>query len=219
MVASIANTIIGNNAANKSAKLINGAAQDAANNTMDAFNASQSAIAPYTSTGTAANARLSDLMGLSGNAGAAGYGSLSQPFTLAQFQADPGYQFNLEQGQQALDRTAAAKGGVMSGAAQKAAARYSQDYASNEFNNAYNRYNTNQNNLYNRLSGLSTTGLSAQENLNSLRAGATNTANDYRTSGAQSLANAKIQQANNWQSGIGGFANGVGQLAQIAAMA
>lgn len=57
----------------------------------------------------------------------------------ALIQADPGYNFRLQQGQQALDRQAAAGGRLFSGAQIKAGARYNQDYASNEFGNAYNR--------------------------------------------------------------------------------
>ena len=59
---------------------------------------------------------------------------------------DPGYQFRLSEGMKALERSAAARGGLISGGALKAASRYGQDYASNEYQNAYNRalsqYNT-----------------------------------------------------------------------------
>jgi hypothetical protein len=54
-------------------------------------------------------------------------------------QMDPGYGFRLSEGMKALDRQAAARGGLMSGGALKAAQRYGQDYASGEFGNAYNR--------------------------------------------------------------------------------
>lgn len=62
------------------------------------------------------------------------------PFTANQMYADPGYQFRLAEGLKALDRSAAARGMLQSGAALKAAARYGQDYASNEYQNAFNRY-------------------------------------------------------------------------------
>lgn len=59
---------------------------------------------------------------------------------------DPGYQFRLSEGMKALERQAAARSGLISGGALKAASRYGQDYASNEYQNAYNRalsqYNT-----------------------------------------------------------------------------
>jgi hypothetical protein len=52
---------------------------------------------------------------------------------------DPSYKFRLGEGMKALERSAAARGGLISGGALKAAQRYGQDYASTEFGNAYNR--------------------------------------------------------------------------------
>lgn len=56
-----------------------------------------------------------------------------------QFQTDPGYQFRFEEGMRALDRGAAARGGLLSGGYGRRAIRYGQDYASNEYSNVYNR--------------------------------------------------------------------------------
>jgi len=64
------------------------------------------------------------------------------PFGMQQFQQDPGYAFRLSEGQQALDRSAAARGGLISGGALKAAQRYGQDMGSQEYTNAFNRYQT-----------------------------------------------------------------------------
>ena len=62
-------------------------------------------------------------------------------------QNEPGYQARYQMGLQGLERGAAAQGSILSGGTQKALARYGQDYASNEYSNAYNRalqtYNTN----------------------------------------------------------------------------
>jgi len=62
------------------------------------------------------------------------------PFTMQQFQADPGYAFRLQEGLKALDRTAAARGGLLSGATLRGATRYGQEMGSQEFTNAFNRY-------------------------------------------------------------------------------
>jgi hypothetical protein len=61
------------------------------------------------------------------------------PFGMDQYTQDPGYQFRLTEGMKALDRTAAARGGLLSGATLKGAQRYGQDLASQEFQNAFNR--------------------------------------------------------------------------------
>lgn len=63
-------------------------------------------------------------------------------FGMDQFQQDPGYAFRLSEGQKALDRQAAARGGLISGGALKAATRYGQDMGSQEYTNAFNRYQT-----------------------------------------------------------------------------
>lgn len=55
------------------------------------------------------------------------------------FQTDPGYQFRFSEGMRAMDRSAAARGGLLSGGYGRALTRYGQDYASNEYNNVYNR--------------------------------------------------------------------------------
>ena len=57
-----------------------------------------------------------------------------------QFTKDPGYGFRLAEGQKALDRQAAARGGLISGGALKAAQRYGQEMGSQEYSNAFNRY-------------------------------------------------------------------------------
>lgn len=70
----------------------------------------------------------------------AGTGALNNLVNFRQnFQTDPGYEFRLNQGLQSLDRSAAARGGLQSGAALKAAQQYGQNLASNEYNNAFNR--------------------------------------------------------------------------------
>jgi hypothetical protein len=59
---------------------------------------------------------------------------------MARFQTDPGYAFRLREGLKALDRSAAARGGLLSGAQLRGVTEYGQDLASQEFTNAFNRY-------------------------------------------------------------------------------
>ena len=61
------------------------------------------------------------------------------------FQANPGYQFALDQGQQGLARQAAAGGRAASGGALMASQKYGQGLANQEYNNWYQNY---MNNLY-----------------------------------------------------------------------
>ena len=78
--------------------------------------------------------------------GVAGYdpASAMKNFSAADFQTDPGYAFRLSEGMKALDRTAASRGGLLSGATLKGAQRYGSDLASQEYGNAYNRFQANR---------------------------------------------------------------------------
>jgi hypothetical protein len=62
------------------------------------------------------------------------------PFGMEQFQADPGYGFRLKEGLRALENSAAARGGLLSGNAMRGITRYGQELGSQEFGNAFNRY-------------------------------------------------------------------------------
>jgi len=86
---------------------------------------------------------------------------LTKSFTMSDFNKDPGYDFRMEEGAKALERSASARGGLMGGAAGKAMSRYGQDYASNEYSNAYNRFNSDRDQRFSKLSNLANMGQSA----------------------------------------------------------
>ena len=119
---------------------------------------------PFRGAGITAQNRLLDLLGLSKNAGAEGFGRYAKDFGMSDFTADPGYAFRLAEGQKTLDRQAAARGGLISGGALKAATRYGQDMGSQEYQNAFNRYQTNRANQLNPLGNLLTSGQAAASN-------------------------------------------------------
>jgi hypothetical protein len=119
---------------------------------------------PYRQAGLTGQNRLMELMGLGGNTGAAGYGKYARDFGTADFQQDPGYAFRLSEGQKALDRQAAARGGLISGGALKAATRYGQEMGSQEYQNAFNRYQTQRTNQLQPLGSLMASGQSAASN-------------------------------------------------------
>lgn len=92
-----------------------------------------------------------------------GYGSFSDPFNVEAFYdyQDPGYAFELQQGQQAVQNAASAGSGAFSGAALKDLLKYSQGFARTGYNDAFNRYQTQQGNIFNRLATLLTVGQNA----------------------------------------------------------
>lgn len=94
-----------------------------------------------------------------------GWGSLAKAFGLDTFQADPGYAFRQAEGSKAIERAMAAAGKTLNPEAAKALLRFNQDTASNEYMNAYNRYNNDQSNLFNRLASISGFGQTASGQL------------------------------------------------------
>jgi hypothetical protein len=81
-------------------------------------------------------------VGAAGTPGAAASGAGAPSNAIAQFQTSPGYQFRLGQGLQAIDRSAASRGRLMSGATLKAAQGFGQGLATDEFGNFINRLQT-----------------------------------------------------------------------------
>ena len=80
--------------------------------------------APFRENGLTGQNRLMDLLGLSENKGQAGYGSAAKNFGMSDFNADPGYQFRVSEGEKAIDRAARARGLYNSGGTMKALDRY-----------------------------------------------------------------------------------------------
>lgn len=87
------------------------------------------------------------------------------PFGMQQFQADPGYGFRMSEGMKALERSAAARGGLMSGATGKALTRYGQEMGSQEYQNAFNRYQAERQARLNPLQSLAGVGQTTSQQL------------------------------------------------------
>jgi len=99
--------------------------------------------------------------------GSSTFGSFNRPFTMQDFFAnvDPAYAFRQQQGQQAIENSAAAKGMQLSGSNLMALNSYGQNLASEEYQNAYNRYRTDQNTEFQRLASLAGVGANASAEL------------------------------------------------------
>ena len=91
-----------------------------------------------------------------------------QNFGMEQFKQDPGYAFRMSEGMKALENSAAARGGLLSGATMKGIQRYGQDMASQEYMNAFNRYQVEREARLNPLQSLAGVG---QTTANALAAG------------------------------------------------
>lgn len=116
---------------------------------------------PYRQAGLTGQNRLMELLGLGGNTGAAGYGQYSRDFGMQDFQQDPGYAFRLGEGLKAMGHRAGARGGLISGQTMKGMEDYRQGLASQEYGNAFNRYQTNRANQLQPLGSLMSSGQAA----------------------------------------------------------
>jgi hypothetical protein len=129
------------------------------------------------------------------------------PFSMAQFQADPGYGFRMSEGMKALERSAAARGGLLSGATLKGIQRFGQDLGSQEYQNAFNRYQTERAARLQPLQSLAGVGQTTAQQLG--QAGQTMASNvgEALTSGAAARASGYVGQANALAGALGGVAN------------
>ena len=161
----------------------------------------------------------------------AGYGQSFQAPTGVTEQNDPGYQFRLAQGQKALEGSAAARGGLLSGGTAKGLEDYAQGTASNEYGNVYNRalqtfntgfnqFQTEQANKFNRTATVAGTGQQAANelgqagqagasNVGNILTGSTNQVNQQTNNAAAARASGYASNANIWGNVVPGAITGI----------
>jgi len=163
----------------------------------------------------------SELLNESGG-GPVALGEFTKPFEYDKY-TDPSTQFRFAEGQKALERGAAARGGALGGAALKAVTRYGQDYMSNEYSKAYGRFQGERSDLWNRYAGLAGLGQTASQG--AAAAGAqygTNAANtmmgtagvmgDYATQAANARASGYVGGSNAWTNALNQGVQGAGNM-------
>lgn len=144
------------------------AANDVLAGQVDAYNnvyqQQQNWMNPVYQAGMAGQGQLLNYLGIGGDKGVGNYGKYATAeFTPEQFleNQDPGYGFRFREGQKAVERQAATRNGLISGAALKASQRFGQDMASQEYQNAFNRYQTSRSNTLSPLQQLTGQGANA----------------------------------------------------------
>ena len=206
ITASVINAFSSNEASNTQA----GAARDAANTQAEAnryaadiqykmFQEQQELQKPWREAGITALNKLTPL--------ATDY----QKFGMAQFQQDPGYAFRLAEGQKALERSAAARGGLISGSALKAAQRYGQEMGSQEYMNAFNRYLREREAQLQPLQSLAGVGQTTAQTMAGQAGSYGSAAGALASATGASSANALLAQGNARASAYGGYGQAIGQ--------
>lgn len=189
--AAVVGTVVGASSANDAQNTQAGATAASLDEQRRQFDLTRGDFAPYRAAGVGALGTLQQELG-------------RMP-TAEEVMAQPGYQFGLQQGQQALDRKQAAMGGRVSGAALKRASEFATNYASNGYNAEYQR---RQDRLA-RLQTLAGLGQSATSNANSSNQGSVNAITGLLSGQGDASAAAGMAQGNIW-------ANGINQIGAIA---
>lgn len=162
---------------------------------------------PFRQGGLTAQNEIMQLLGIGGDKTAAGYGSMGKAFGASDFQQDPGYAFRQAEGMKALERSAAARGNLLSGSTMKGIQRFGQDLASQEYQNAFNRYQVERSAKLNPLQSLMGSGQSAANVLTGAagQMGQNEASNIYNA--GQARASGYIGQANALNQALGGITN------------
>jgi hypothetical protein len=203
--ATVVGSLIGAKASSKAASTQAAAAEQASDLQREIFQQTRADQEPWRQAGVNA---LGVMQSTAGNVPAA------FKFGAGDYQADPGYAFRLSEGQKALDRQAAARGGLISGGALKAAQRYGQEMGSQEFGNAYNRaltsYGTDvarENQLYNRQAALAGIGQTSTNLVGQAGQNYATNVGNLMTGGAAAQAAGQVGVANALTGGMGTYLN------------
>jgi hypothetical protein len=212
--AALGGGVIAASGAKKAGKIQAQAAQDANAAQERMFQKQMELQEPFRQGGMTAQNQILQLLGIGGDQNAPGYGSMGRAFGAADFQQDPGYAFRQSEGMKELERSAAARGNLMSGSTLKGIQRFGQDLASQEYQNAFNRYQIERSAKLNPLQSLMGSGQSATNVMTGAagQMGQNEAANLYGA--GQARASGYIGQANALSSALGQ----VGAIAQQVPM-
>jgi len=149
----VASAVIGAYAANNAANTAADAQQNAINQQNQALASQKALEQPFVNAGTQALSTM--------QAGLKPGGQYNTPFTAANFQNTPAYQFQMQQGQQGIKNAGAATGRTGSGAQEQALATFNQGLASTTYQQQYNNYMNNQQQQFNNMAGIESQGQAA----------------------------------------------------------
>lgn len=156
-------------------------------------------LKPYREAGSTAIGQLST--------GTADGGDFNRDFTAADFVKDPGYQFRMDEGRNAVEGSRAASTGIQNGRTLAELTRYGQNYASGEYSNAYNRFNNDRTTRFNRLGSIAGIGQTATNTGVAAGSNSVNNISDLTLEQANAKAAGRIGEANAYTSGAESLAN------------
>jgi hypothetical protein len=208
-VASIGSGMIAAKGAKKASRIQDQAAQRSEATQRQMFERQVELQEPFRQAGLTAQQQIMQLLGIGGDASAEGYGGLARSFGQSDFEADPGYAFRQAEGMRALERSAAARGGLLSGNTMRGIQRFGQDLASQEYQNAFNRFQVERAARLNPLQSLMGSGQSAANVLTGATGQAAQNIGQMQLGAGQARASGYVGQAN----ALAGALQGIGSAA------
>jgi len=190
----VGSALIGSNAANRSASTMAGASDRSAELQYQQYQDTMARQKPFYDVGVNA---LPELVSA----------SKYEPFTMDKFKADPGYAFRLSEGQKALERSAAARGGLLSGGTGKALQRFGQEMGSQEYTNAFNRYQAERTARLQPLQSLTGMGQSTGQQISQSGQQMASNVGDAMGSSAAARASGYVGSANALTGGLNTYLN------------
>jgi hypothetical protein len=181
--AMVGTALIGANASSKAAKTQAAAAGQATELEREMFERNIELNAPFREAGVNALNKLVPLTDY-------------KDFGMDQFRADPGYSFRMSEGMKGLERSAAARGGLLSGSMLKGIQRFGQDLGSQEYQNAFNRYGIERERRLNPLQSLAGVGQTTSQQLGAAGTQMAGNVGNLITGGAAARASGYVGQAN-----------------------
>ena len=220
-VGAVANGLTGlanANAAKDAANQQTAAANAATQAQLDMFNKINAQQAPYRAAGYGALNQLGSMgsgqyqaYDANGNPIGTGTGSgyLTHQFNAADLTAGlaPNYDFMLQQGQMANQRAANVAGGGLGGNALQGLQKYTQDYAGNAYQNAFNNYQTQRSNIYNTLAGIAGIGQTGQNATNTAATNAVNATTQLGVGSAAAQAAGTVGATNAYSNAVNNAVN------------
>jgi hypothetical protein len=203
-------------AANRATDVAAQTAADQAQVQREIFEKQTELQAPFREAGLAGQNRLMELLGIGGTKGAPGYGRYATAeFGADKFKADPGYAFRMSEGMKALERSAAARGGLLSGATLRGTQRFGQDLGSQEYQNAFNRFQAERAGTLNPFQALAGTAQSGANVLGQQAgqygANVSNILGSYGSAAQGNIIGAGNAQASGYMGAANAIGGGVGQ--------
>ena len=206
-----ASAAVGAYSARKGAKAQQQAADQSAEVQREIFQKQTELAEPFRQAGISSQNELMRLLGIGGDASAADYGMLTRQFRPEDMQMDPGYAFRLSEGQKALERSAAARGGLLSGSMLKGAQRFGQEMGSQEYMNAFNRAQAQLGTRLGTLGSLYGAGQAAAQQVAGQAGQMGANVGNLMTQAGQARASGYLGQANALNQALGGVSGAFGQ--------